>query len=217
MLGGIRLTSPGGGRRRIRKRWVALGAAFVLALAALIGVGALLSDPAQETSASGQAAIGGPFRLVDQNGQRVTHGDFAGKYMLIYFGYTYCPDICPMTLANMSVALDELRPERAERVAPIFITVDPQRDTVEQLEAYASSFHPRLVALTGTDAEVKAAARAYRVYFERVEGENGGDYLMDHTSFIYLMGPDGQYRTHFGHTTSPKAIAEGIRQELADG
>jgi cytochrome oxidase Cu insertion factor (SCO1/SenC/PrrC family) len=214
MLGRIRTHGPGKGRK-IQKRWLALGAAFLIALGALIGVGALLRDPAQESSATGEVAIGGPFRLLDQNGQRVSNQDFAGQHMLIYFGYTFCPDICPLTLANMSAAMEELPPEVAEQVVPIFITVDPGRDTVEQLAAYASSFDPRLVALTGSDAEVKAAARAYRVYFKKAESESGDDYLMDHTSFIYLMGPDGGYETHFGHNASPEAIAEGVRREVA--
>jgi cytochrome oxidase Cu insertion factor (SCO1/SenC/PrrC family) len=213
MLGRIGAHGPGGGRK-IQKRWLALGAAFLIALAALIGIGALLSDPAQESSATGEAAIGGPFRLLDQNGQRVTNQDFAGKHMLIYFGYTFCPDICPLTLANMSAAVEELPPDVAEQVVPIFITVDPSRDTVEQLAAYASAFDPRLVALTGSEAEVKAAARAYRVYFKKVEGENADSYLMDHTSFIYLMGPDGRYETHFAHNAAPEEIGEGIRGEI---
>jgi protein SCO1/2 len=213
MLGRIGTRGPGKGGR-IQKRWLALGAAFLIAFAALIGIGALLSDPAQESSATGEAAIGGPFRLLDQNGQRVTNQDFAGKHMLIYFGYTFCPDICPLTLANMSAAMEELPPDVAEQVVPIFITVDPSRDTVEQLAAYASAFDPRLVALTGSEAEVKAAARSYRVYFKKVEGENADSYLMDHTSFIYLMGPDGRYEAHFAHNASPEEIGEGIRGEV---
>jgi cytochrome oxidase Cu insertion factor (SCO1/SenC/PrrC family) len=214
MLGRIRTGGPGKGMR-FEKRWLALGAAFLIAFGALIGIGALLSDPAEESSATGEVAIGGPFRLLDQNGQRVSNQDFAGKHMLIYFGYTYCPDICPLTLANMSGAMEELPPEVAEQVVPIFITVDPARDTVEQLAAYAPSFDPRLVALTGSDAEIKAAARAYRVYFKKVEGENADNYLMDHTSFIYLMGPDGRYETHFGHSAPPDEIAKGVESEVA--
>lgn len=216
MLGRTRPSTPGAAGR-ISKRWIALAAVFVIALGALIGVGALLTNPGQDPSTRGEAAIGGPFRLTDQNGARVTNQDFAGKYMLIYFGYTYCPDICPMTLSNMTMALEELPPELAEQVVPIFITIDPMRDTVEQLGAYASSFHPRLVALTGTDAEVKAAARAYRVYAKKVDGEGGSDYLMDHSSFVYLMGPKGKYRAHFAHDGSPERMAEGIRRELVGG
>ena len=215
MLGRIR-TSNAAAAGRIRKRWIALVAAFVIAFLALIAVGALMRSPAEDPTSYGQAAIGGPFRLTDQNGGRVSNQDFAGKYMLIYFGYTYCPDICPMTLANMTAALDELPPDLAEQVVPIFITVDPKRDTVEQLAAYAPAFHPRLVALTGTDAEVKAATRAYRVYFRQAGGEEGGgDYLVDHSSFIYLMGPQGAYRAHFSHDASPERIASGVQRELA--
>ena len=168
------------------------------------------------TSSQGTALVGGPFELVDQNGQASTAADFRGRYMLIYFGYTYCPDICPTSLLAMTQGLDllaETDPETAAKVAPIFITVDPERDTVETMAAYASSFHEDLVALTGTAEQTAGAAKAYRVYYARHE-DGGGDYLMDHTSLIYLMGPDGAYLSHFGHTAQADEIAAGLRQYL---
>jgi cytochrome oxidase Cu insertion factor (SCO1/SenC/PrrC family) len=166
--------------------------------------------------AGGEALVGGPFTLTDQHGAVVTEQDFAGRYMLIYFGYTYCPDFCPMSLSNMTQALDLLPPEQAEQVVPILITIDPERDTVEQLAEYAPLFHPRLVALTGTPEETRQAAKAYRVYFSKAGNGDGSDYLMDHSTFIYLMGPDGKYVRHFSHTATPEEIAAGIAAAVAE-
>ena len=173
--------------------------------------------PATGQQQQGEALIGGPFSLVNQGGERVTEADFAGRYMLVYFGYTYCPDFCPMSLSTMTRALDLLEPEQAERVVPVFITVDPERDTVEHLSEYAALFGPRLVALTGTAAETDAAARAYRVYHNKVEADaSAADYLMDHSVFTYLMGPDGRYVTHFGHDATPEEVAERLRGYLEE-
>ena len=169
------------------------------------------------TVTSGTARVGGPFELIDQNGETRTDGDFRGRYMLINFGYTYCPDICPTSLLTMSHGLEllaEQAPEAAKQVVPVFITVDPERDTVEALAAYAPSFHPDLVALTGTAEEIAAAAKAYRVYNAKAEDEASGTYLMDHSSFMYLIGPDGAYRTHFGHTAPSEEIAEGLERHI---
>ena len=138
--------------------------------------------------------------------------------MLIYFGYTFCPDFCPLSLANMTQALDLLPPEQAEQIVPMFITVDPERDTVEQLAEYAGLFHPRLVALTGSPEAIKAAAGAYRVYYTRAGDANSNDYLMDrHSTFIYLMGPDGKYVRHFAHNATPQEISAAIGAALATG
>ncbi|MDX1541612.1 MAG: SCO family protein [Geminicoccaceae bacterium] len=195
-----------------------LSVALFLALGSLIGVGAVMRSPAEDPG-SQTAAIGGPFRLTDQHGQRVAAKDFKGEWMLVYFGYTFCPDVCPMTLANMTLALEELPEHLAERITPVFITVDPQRDTVEQLKEYAPLFHDRLVALTGTDAEIKAAARAYKVYFGKAadSGDGEDDYLMDHSGFVYLMDPDGKYRAHFSHNTGVDELARRLEQEVAGG
>jgi protein SCO1/2 len=188
----------------------------VATLVALAAAGGLIWhwDSKIQTNA-GEALIGGPFALTDQHGKRVTEQDFAGRYMLVYFGYTYCPDVCPLSLSTMSAAIDQLPPEQAALVVPIFVTVDPARDTVEQLALYAPLFHPQLVALTGSEDEVRDAARAYRVYFHKPEGD-GDDYLVDHSTFVFLMGPDGNYVTHFGIDATPEAMAQAIGEALAN-
>jgi cytochrome oxidase Cu insertion factor (SCO1/SenC/PrrC family) len=198
-----------------RSRLVLYGVALGLALIVAAALAWYLVGPGARQGGYGEALIGGPFRLVDQRGKPVTEQDFAGRFMLIYFGYTYCPDVCPLTLATMAQAIGQLSPEQADRVVPIFITVDPERDTVEQLASYAPLLSPRLVALTGTGEQIKQAAKAYRVYFAKVAGSDSSDYLMDHSAFIYLMGPDGRYRRHFGHNASLEEIAKALRAELA--
>lgn len=163
----------------------------------------------------GQALVGGPFTLTDQNGKRVTEQDFRGKLMLIYFGFTYCPDVCPTALQVMAAALDKLGP-KGERITPVLISVDPERDTPAQLAQYVKSFHPRLVGLTGSPQEVEAVAKAYRVYFKKVaDPKSTAGYTMDHSSIVYVMGPDGQYRAHFTHATSPDVMAERLARLLA--
>ena len=147
-----------------------------------------------------QPPIGGPFALADLDGKRVTEADFAGRYRLIYFGYTYCPDVCPTELIEMTHALEAFEqqtPEAADQVTPIFITVDPGRDTPAALRAYMAHFHPRFVALSGSEEEIAAAAQEFRVTYRKIPGEDGQDYLLDHTAYVFLMGPDGRYLTHF--------------------
>lgn len=162
----------------------------------------------------GQATIGGPFSLVDHSGKRVTEADYRGRFMLVFFGFTFCPDVCPTALQVSAAALDKLG-AKADRIVPLFVSVDPDRDTPEQLKSYVSSFHPRLVGLTGTQAEIDAVARAYRVYFKRVKDErSAAGYTMDHTSIVYLMGPDGRFVSHFTHTTSVEAMAAGLAKRL---
>lgn len=162
------------------------------------------------------ALIGGPFTLVDHTGRTVTEKDLKGKWSLIYFGYTYCPDVCPTSLSVMSQALDALGPQ-AERVRPVFVTVDAERDTVAQLALYQQSFHPSFVMLTGTPEQVRKAAQAYRVYFRKAESKGATEYLMDHSSITYLMDPDGHYVTHFGHEATPEAMADAMRGKLGGG
>ncbi|MGE4219308.1 MAG: SCO family protein [Alphaproteobacteria bacterium] len=153
--------------------------------------------------------IGGPYALVDHRGQTVRSSDFQGKFQLIYFGYAYCPDVCPTELAAMAQALDDLG-GKAERVQPLFITVDPERDTPEFLAGYVPHFHPRLIGLTGTQEQIAAVAKSFREYYAKVESDRQTDYLMDHTSFIYLMGPDGNFLTMFRYGMQPAAMAEAI-------
>lgn len=162
----------------------------------------------------GREPVGGPFALVDHNGRPRSEHDFRGKLMLIYFGFTYCPDICPTDLQNIGLALDQLG-AAGESVQPLFITVDPERDTPEHLKDYVPLFHPRLIGLTGDPAAIRAAADAYKVYYARVPNERGDDYTVDHSSFIYLMGADGQYLGFFPPGTSPERIAETLKRYVA--
>jgi len=159
-------------------------------------------------------AIGGPFELVDQTGRTVSDADFRNKWMLVYFGYTFCPDVCPTELANMAVALDGLGDEAA-RVVPVFVTVDPERDTPAVLAEYVPLFGERFVGLTGSRAQVDAAMKAYRVYAARTESPAHTDYLMDHSSYVYLMGPDGKFVAMFRYRTDPTEIAATIRRHIA--
>ena len=157
-------------------------------------------------------AIGGDFTLVDQNGVTRHSEDFRGKLMLVYFGYTYCPDACPTALQDISRAVDLLG-AKGEAVQPIFVTVDPARDTVEQMKLYASNFHPRLIALTGTPEQVAAAAKAYRVYYKKVPTKDG-DYTMDHTAIVYLMDKNGQFVAPFSLKRKPEEGAAELRRYL---
>ncbi len=197
-------------------RTVAL-VSVVLALGIAAAAGVRLwqeREPAlaiQDKGATGAALIGGPFALIDQHGARVSDSDFRGRFMLVYFGYSFCPDICPTDLATMATALDQLG-AAGEEVQPIFITIDPERDTAQRLADYAPLFPPRLIALTGTDEEIHQAAAQYRVYYEKAE--IGPDYLMNHSGIIYLMDREGRFVTHFSQGTPPDRIAEAVRQEL---
>ncbi|WP_372622238.1 SCO family protein [Falsiroseomonas sp.] len=160
--------------------------------------------------------LGGPFSLVDQSGRAVTEADFAGRFLLVYFGFTYCPDVCPTELGSIAAAMDALG-EQAGRVTPVFVSVDPERDTPEVLADYVGRFHPQMVGLTGTPEQVAAAARAYRVFYAKVNRPEMTEYLMDHSSFIYLVGPDGRVRSLFRPNTDPEAIAQAVRGQLRGG
>ncbi len=145
------------------------------------------------TGSAGGPTIGGPFTLEDSAGKTVTDRDYRGKYMLVYFGYTYCPDVCPTTLNAVADALDKLGP-KAKALRPIFITVDPQRDTPDVMKQYTMAFSPALIGLTGTPDQIARVAKEYRVYYAKhVTGPGPNDYSMDHSSIIYLMGPDGNF------------------------
>jgi len=199
-------------------------------LAALTAIGAISwiawSSIERERAASAPPAvarpaadIGGKFQLIDHTGKAVTDADYRGRFMLIFFGYAYCPDVCPTELSTMATALDLLG-RKADRIQPLFITVDPARDTPKFLADYVANFHPRLIGLTGTPAQVAAAAKAYRVYYARsgaAAAANSGapdDYFMDHSAFVYLMGPDGTYRTMFRRATKPESLAQTIAEFL---
>jgi protein SCO1/2 len=160
--------------------------------------------------------VGGPFELTDHTGRIRTERDFRGQLMLVYFGFTYCPDICPTDLQAIGLALDKLGTD-AERVKPLFVTVDPERDTAQHLAEYVPLFHPRLIGLTGSLEAVRKAADAYKVYFAKVSmGQEAGNYTVDHTAFIYLMDRDGNYLGFFPPGTSADRMVEIIRPRLAE-
>jgi protein SCO1/2 len=166
--------------------------------------------PSINVRSVGQALVGGPFTLTDHTGKRVTDQDFRGKFVLMFFGFTNCPDVCPTALQVMAAALDKLG-RNAERITPVLVSVDPEHDTPSVLAAYVASFHPRLVGLTGSQSEIDAIAKAYRVYVKKVpDPKSTAGYTMDHSSIIYVVGPDGSYRMHFTHATSPDAMADRL-------
>jgi len=144
----------------------------------------------------GRATVGGPFTLTDQTGRRRSDAEFRGKLLMVYFGYTYCPDICPADLQQIGLAVERLG-EAGAAVQPLFITIDPIRDTPEVLAQYVPSFHPRLLGLTGTADEIAAVAREYKVVYTKYQPPDGGPYLMDHTGFVYIIDPTGKYRGFF--------------------
>jgi cytochrome oxidase Cu insertion factor (SCO1/SenC/PrrC family) len=156
------------------------------------------------------------FELVDQTATPRSDRDFRGRFMLVYFGYTYCPDICPTGLQTMTAALDLLG-EEGEKVQPLFITVDPRRDTPKALASYVTAFHPRLIGLTGSEDQIRAAVRSYRVHRVVVrlpDARGADDYLVNHSSLTVLMGPDGGFVTLFPHGTAPDAMAGALRRYL---
>jgi protein SCO1/2 len=159
----------------------------------------------------GIAAIGGPFSLIDQDGIPRHAEDFRGRFMLVYFGYSYCPDVCPTALAAMADALDKL--DNANRVVPIFVTIDPERDSAKVLKDYLKAFGPRFVGLTGDAKSIAAAARAYRVYYKKHPLEGGG-YAMDHSSTIYLMGPGGTFIENYDANIGADTLAAALKSRL---
>ena len=152
---------------------------------------------------------------MDPSGRVVTDRDLRGRWSLLYFGYTSCPDVCPTELQTMAEALDALGPDLAGRVQPVFVTVDPERDTPERLADYVKLFHPRLMGLTGTPAQVVQAARAFRVYYAKARSGDGDAYLMDHSSFVYLLDPEGAVRALFRPGTTADDLAAALRRRLA--
>jgi protein SCO1/2 len=168
---------------------------------------------------TGTAQVGGPFTLTGPDGKRVSSADFRGRYMLIYFGYSFCPDVCPTTLAVMAEALDKAGPAASRRVAPIFITIDPERDTPKVLADYMKAFGPQFTGLTGSVDEIKAVEKLYRVYatkepLDAAKGIGGG-YGMNHSSVIYLMGPNGKLVSFYSEVIAPDDLAKELRKHIA--
>jgi len=154
--------------------------------------------------------IGGPFRLLAANGKEVTEADFRGRWMLVYFGYTRCPDACPTALQDMANAIDVLGPDAKTKVAVIFVTIDPARDTPAIMQDYVSAFDAPITGLSGSPAQIDAVAKEYRVYYAKHPTKDGG-YDMDHSSIIYVMDPRGHFVTNFTHETAPEAIAAKLK------
>jgi len=198
--------------------------ALVAALAALAVTGFVVWQYSnQQASVSGvdgsvlsfqpQKDVGAPYSLVDSSGERLDSGTFAGKYQLIYFGYTYCPDICPTELLIMGQtvrSLAETAPEKASKIQPIFITVDPERDTPSLMGEYVANFHDRMIGLTGPVDDVAKVAHDFRVYYAKVDGEDPENYLMDHSSFLYLVGPDDRLVAMIRPNGDPDAMAREL-------
>ena len=190
---------------------------------AAVGVWLETSIPRTPTSQSaivgkairtGTPAIGGPFALVSTNGESVTDQSFHGKWMVIFFGYTFCPDLCPTALANLSTALEKFGSDTA-RLQPLFITVDPQRDTREAIANYLKSFDPRIVGLTGTQAQIDQVIHEYRVYVAADKSEKrGDDYLVSHSGYLYLMDPQGKFVNVIQGSEDGEAIAAWLRKEM---
>lgn len=160
--------------------------------------------------------VGGPFTLTDQNGNIVTEKSYGGQYRLVYFGFTMCPVICPAGLQKLSKAM-ELLGANAAAIQPIFITVDPERDTPDAMRQYVQQFHPRLVGLTGTKADIESVEKSYRVFSSKVEDENLSDYTMDHSAFTYLMSPDNQLLSLYRDSDTAETMAEDIKNKIEFG
>ena len=184
---------------------------WLVALAAVIG--GILWHAGDLVGTTGAAPVGGPFALTDQNGERRTDKDFRGRFMLIYFGYSYCPDVCPTTLAEIGDALGQLG-GNAKRIVPVFITIDPARDT-KVLGEYLSGFHKSFVGLTGTPEEVRQVANAYKAFYAKLPPAPSGEYAIDHTGIIYLMGRGGEYLGFMPPQTEPQKLTEILRKYLS--
>jgi len=190
---------------------------LVIILIALLGVFVVMqSDDVKDQAASkGDAGVlvGGPFTLINHEGEAVSDQTYKGKLLLIYFGFTFCPDVCPTELQKMSIALDQLSDKERAQIAPLFITVDPERDTVEQMAQYVGNFHPDIIGLTGSADQVKAAASAYRIYMQKVvDDSSSADYTMDHSNLIYLMDGENHYIAHFTARSTADDIARALRR-----
>jgi protein SCO1/2 len=202
-----------------RRQMAVLACAGVLILVA-VGFGGLVLLRAKPRDASAPATgkIGGPFTLTMAGGRRVSDRDFPGKWMLIYFGYTHCPDICPTTLAELGQVLNKLGP-LADQVQPIYISIDPERDTPEIMASYAKQFDPRILGLSGRAADIAAAANQYRVFYAKrvLKDEPAGEYAMEHSAFVYVVDPHGKYVTLFSPISGqqPDEMAAKLRELMA--
>ena len=163
------------------------------------------------TTQSGTVLIGGAFELTDHTGKQVSDKDYLGKFMLVFFGFTYCPDVCPTKLQTIAGALDIIGKKHSKQITPLFVTIDPERDTRELMAAYVENFHPDIVGLVGTSEQIKKMGKTYRVYFKKVVDKDSPDgYTMDHSAITFLMDKKGQYVRHFSYGTTPQKMADGL-------
>jgi cytochrome oxidase Cu insertion factor (SCO1/SenC/PrrC family) len=191
-----------------------IAAAILIIAAFAIAAAALTQWPTKGPMGSGTALIGGPFTMVDQKGNTVTEKNFEGHYTIYFFGFTFCPDVCPTELQVLTAALRELGPD-ATKITPVFVSVDPDRDTPKIIAEYVANFDPRFVGLTGTPEQLAIMARAFHVYYKKIADEkNAQNYGMDHPSILYLMGPDGKFAKHFPYTTDAKNLAMELKSVL---
>jgi protein SCO1/2 len=186
---------------------------FLLILSLLLGLALAACGPSGDEPPLKGATIGGPFALTDQDGRQVKDSQFAGRYRLVYFGFSHCPDVCPTDLARIGQALaqfEKASPARAARVQPIFITVDPERDTPAALKPYVAAFHPRLIGLTGTPRQIAETARRFGIYYEKAP--SGTSYTMNHSRLILLFGPEGEPIAILPHEEGADAIAAELER-----
>jgi protein SCO1/2 len=202
--------------RNAKIRYIAIVAIIILLAFKLSSAPSDKATPVSNSSApviTGEANIGGAFTLVNQDKRTVKDSDLRGKYMLVYFGFTHCPDVCPTDMALISNVMENLGND-AKKIQPIFMSVDPERDTPAELKTYLSNFYPGFMGLTGTLAQMAAVANEYHIFYQKVKSEKLNEYLMDHSAFIYLMGKDGKYITHFNGKQSSDEIAAKIKESL---
>jgi cytochrome oxidase Cu insertion factor (SCO1/SenC/PrrC family) len=198
-----------------------IAARALLVMASMFGCGLAAAAEQEQPSAAqmmddlmyGHGPIGGPFTLIDQTGKPRSDIEFRGKLMIVYFGYTFCPDVCPADLMSISQALEALGPA-AEGVQPVFITIDPERDT-KVLAEYLAAFHPSFVGLAGSPEDIRKVADSYKAFYARVPGQRSGEYSIDHTGAIYLIGRGGAYLGFMPPQTSPDRLTEVLRKNLA--
>lgn len=187
---------------------------FLIGLTALVAAGAIYLLARDQPPPDRPSDLAPKFILTDQDGRTVTERDFRGRSMLVFFGFTNCPDVCPLTLQKIADTL-EMTPELKGKVTPVFISVDPERDTPEAMKTYAAYFSPDVRALTGTRAQVDAAIKAFKVYAKRVElPDSALGYTMDHSSLIYLYGPDGAFVTGWDPSIETEKLAEDLRKKV---
>ena len=195
-------------------------AAFCITIIIALLINELVKSPepiaqtSEQSSATPRLSIN--YDLVSHEGKPVRATDFAGRYQLVYFGFAFCPDICPFTLDIMSAALDQIG-DRADKVQPVFISLDPERDTPEELATYIQSFYPGFIALTGTEDKIKAAAKSFKVFFQKVDDpESTGGYVIDHSSITYLIDPDGDLLHFFTHKDTAETLAAKLLELVAE-